>query len=46
MEEKKFDPAKLAKLNDPGRLEDIPPGVIWEKLALKSPRYRRRNWFF
>lgn len=38
MEEKKFDPAKLAKLNDPGRLEDIPPGVIWEKLALKSPK--------
>lgn len=38
MEERKFDPAKLAKLNDPGRLEDIPPRVIWEELALESPQ--------
>jgi ubiquinone/menaquinone biosynthesis C-methylase UbiE len=37
MEEKKFDPAKLRKLNDPKRLEYLDPGVIWEALALSDP---------
>jgi ubiquinone/menaquinone biosynthesis C-methylase UbiE len=37
MEEKKFDPAKLHKLNDPGRLEYLDPALIWETLALSSP---------
>jgi hypothetical protein len=34
MDEKKFDPKKLQKLNDPNRLLDIPPGYIWDKLNL------------
>ncbi|RMD74188.1 MAG: class I SAM-dependent methyltransferase [Lentisphaerae bacterium] len=29
----KFDPAKLEKLNDPQRLQDIPPQLIWERLG-------------
>ncbi len=40
MTEKKsrvFDPAKLQKLNDPERLRDIPPELIWEKLGM--PRH-------
>jgi ubiquinone/menaquinone biosynthesis C-methylase UbiE len=37
MNEKKFDPKKLAKLNNPQRLIDIPPDYIWDKLNLKSP---------
>lgn len=37
MEDKKFDPAKLAKLNDPKRLEDIPPDLVWDRLALSTP---------
>jgi hypothetical protein len=28
-ESRKFDPAKLAKLNDPKRLESLNPEVIW-----------------
>ncbi len=32
MNEKKFDPEKLHKLNDPERLTDIPPLYLWEKL--------------
>jgi len=34
MDEKKFDPKKLQKLNDPKRLLDIPPDYIWEKLHI------------
>jgi ubiquinone/menaquinone biosynthesis C-methylase UbiE len=34
MDEKKFDPKKLQKLNDPNRLLDIPPRHIWDKLNL------------
>jgi ubiquinone/menaquinone biosynthesis C-methylase UbiE len=37
VEEKKFDPAKLHKLNDPMRLEYLNPGLIWETLALSNP---------
>ncbi len=36
MNHKKFDPAKLKKLNDPQRLEDIPPDFIADKLNLES----------
>jgi ubiquinone/menaquinone biosynthesis C-methylase UbiE len=34
---KKFDPKKLAKLNDPRRLEYLDPDLIWERAALKEP---------
>ena len=37
MAEKKFDPRKLRKLNDPRRLNDIPPDYIWSKLNLTNP---------
>lgn len=37
MNEKKFDARKLEKLNNPQRLIDIPPEVVWEKLDLESP---------
>ena len=37
MEGFKFDPAKLEHLNDPQRLKDIPPEVIWEHLAVDRP---------
>ena len=37
MNEKKFDPKKLEKLNDPQRLSDIPPDYIWNKLNLENP---------
>jgi len=37
MNEKKFDPKKLKKLNDPQRLTDIPPDYIWEKLHIEKP---------
>ncbi|MBS3806737.1 MAG: class I SAM-dependent methyltransferase [Bacteroidales bacterium] len=37
MEGFKFDPAKLEHLNDPQRLKDIPPGVIWKPLAVDRP---------
>ncbi len=33
----KFDPQKLEKLNDPERLEDIPPRFILEKIDISSP---------
>lgn len=36
MNEKKFDTGKLTKLNNPKRLEDIPPAYIWEKLNLEK----------
>jgi len=34
MIEKKFDPKKLQKLNDPQRLKDIPPSYVWEQLKI------------
>jgi ubiquinone/menaquinone biosynthesis C-methylase UbiE len=34
---KKFDPKKLAKLNDPKRLEYLNPDVIWEKIGIRNP---------
>ena len=37
MNKKKFDPKKLQKLNHPGRLLDIPPDKVWDKLNLKHP---------
>ena len=35
MDDKKFDPKKLQKLNNPERLLDIPTEVIWNLLNLK-----------
>ncbi len=37
MEERKFDPAKLQKLNDPRRLEYLDPDLIWETLKPGEP---------
>ncbi len=37
MNEKRFDPTKLHKLNNPDRLLDIPPEYIWNKLNLNKP---------
>ena len=37
-ESRKFDPAKLAKLNDPKRLEILNPEVIWAKVDLRNPK--------
>jgi ubiquinone/menaquinone biosynthesis C-methylase UbiE len=37
MNEKKFDPKKLHKLNDPGRLLDLPPEYIWNKIDIVKP---------
>jgi SAM-dependent methyltransferase len=37
VDDKKFDPKKLAKLNNPERLKDIPPDYIGGKLALERP---------
>ena len=37
MNDKKFDPSKLQKLNDPQRLMDIPPDYVWEKLNIQNP---------
>jgi len=34
----KFDPAKLEKLNDPGRFETLRPDVMWDAFALENPR--------
>ncbi|MFB3926639.1 MAG: class I SAM-dependent methyltransferase [Syntrophales bacterium] len=36
MNEKKFDPNKLKKLNNPNRLKDIPPDYLWDKLNMES----------
>ena len=36
--DKKFDPKKLAKLNDPKRLEYLNPDVIWGKVAFSQPQ--------
>jgi SAM-dependent methyltransferase len=33
----KFDEAKTAKLDDPGRLEDLLPDVMWEALGRPAP---------
>lgn len=38
MSNKVFNPKKLNKLNNPVRLEEIPPQLIWEKLQLKNPK--------
>lgn len=38
MESKKFDPQKLAKLNDPKRLEYLKPDLIWDTLNPDNPR--------
>ena len=38
MESKKFDPRKLAKLNDPGRLEYLDPDLIWKTAGVKDAR--------
>ena len=35
---RKFDPKKLAKLNDPKRLEYLNPDVIWGKAELGNPK--------
>ena len=37
MNEKKFDPKKLDKLNNPQRLLDIPIEYIWNKIHLTDP---------
>lgn len=34
---KKFDPKKLAKLNDPRRLEYLNPEIIWMKVSIENP---------
>ncbi len=36
-ESRKFDPGKLAKLNDPKRLKILNPEVIWTKADLRNP---------
>ena len=36
MNDKKFDPKKLHKLNNPQRLEDIPPDYIWHRLNMEK----------
>jgi len=33
----KFDTEKMEKLNNPERLNQIPPGFIWEKLGVSNP---------
>ncbi|MCW8893874.1 MAG: methyltransferase domain-containing protein [Deltaproteobacteria bacterium] len=37
MSDKKFNPKKLQKLNDPLRLIDIPPDFVCSKLSQKNP---------
>jgi ubiquinone/menaquinone biosynthesis C-methylase UbiE len=37
MNDKKFDPKKLQKLNNPQRLLDIPPDYVWGKLHIEKP---------
>lgn len=37
MNEKKFDPNNLAGLNNPERLDDLPPRFIWDSIGLDSP---------
>lgn len=38
MSNKVYNPKKLERLNNPARLEDIPPQVLLDKLALKDPK--------
>lgn len=38
MEPKKFDPKKLAKLNDPKRLEYLKPDLIWDTIGPGRPQ--------
>ncbi|MDA3780272.1 MAG: class I SAM-dependent methyltransferase [Bacteroidales bacterium] len=38
MEEKRFNPNKLDKLNDPIRLKALPPEFIVKKVALENPK--------
>lgn len=38
MNEIKFNPKKLEKLNNPRRLQDTPPEIIYNKLNLKNPK--------
>ena len=33
----KFDPAKLAKLNDPGRFETLKPDAMWAAFGIEAP---------
>ncbi|MEI6093384.1 MAG: class I SAM-dependent methyltransferase [bacterium] len=35
---KKFDPKKLAKLNDPERFKILNPDIIWDTLNLQNPQ--------
>jgi ubiquinone/menaquinone biosynthesis C-methylase UbiE len=37
MNDRRFDPARLEKLNNPQRLLDIPPDFIWERLSMQPP---------
>jgi ubiquinone/menaquinone biosynthesis C-methylase UbiE len=34
----KFDPAKTARLDDPGRFDDLRPDVMWAALGIDDPR--------
>ena len=36
MDEKKFNPKKLEKLNNPNRLKDIPPDYVLDKLSMEK----------
>ncbi len=36
MNDKKFDPKNLEKLNNPERLKDLPPQFIWDQTGLDS----------
>ncbi len=36
MKEKRFNPKKLHKLNNPKRLLDLPPEYIWSKLNMNA----------
>lgn len=36
MNEKKFDPKKLQRLNNPQRLKDIPPDYVWDRLTIEK----------
>lgn len=37
MESRKFDPARAEKLNDPRRLEMLPPDILWHAVGAGSP---------
>ena len=38
MNSKIFDPKHLKKLNNPERLKEIPPNIIWQRLNLYNPQ--------